>query len=116
MSGLGGVFRCAGRRKLWPSLFVALQDGTPLRANAARMCVGGLSDIATKAVAVLKEKGIEFTLSNVGEAHVSCHLRERERARASARREREAERNRARGASRDLTEIKSVLCLSVHCI
>ncbi len=95
MSGLGGVFRCAGRRKLWPSLFVALQDSTPLRANAARMCVGGLSDIATKAVAVLKEKGIEFTLSNVGEAHVSCHchLRERERARA---RERERERERQR--------------------
>ena len=43
-------------------------------------------------------------------------MRERERARAREREREseEAERNRARGASRDVTEIKSVLCLSVH--
>jgi hypothetical protein len=50
------------------------KDGTPPRANAARMCEGGFNEMETKAVAVLKDRGIEFTLSNVGEAHVSCHL------------------------------------------
>ena len=45
------------------------------------MCVGVLSEMETKAVAALKDKGIEFTLSKVGEAHVSIYERERERER-----------------------------------